>query len=362
MSRALAFSDDGRPLDYGRRLSRLRWRRAANIERCETWNEADEAGPRLAGADEWMLVLDPDALPAFRSLPQAPGGKALAASWARPDEAVHTLRELEGARVAPLPPARDRPPAAIVFRASDAPSRAVSVEVLIERLLGEAAVDPAFLAVGFEVASERERPELTRRLPDRPLRILDAGCGAGSGIAAAKARCPGWTVTGIERDPDLAARARARCDRVLEGDLRAILSELERAGERFDAVVFADVLEHLADPIAALSAARRIAAPGGASLLVSVPNVGHLSVVRDLIAGRFDPVPAGLVDVHHLRWFTRESLARAVEESGWRIRAIEAERGAPPPSPDALRNLAGAWPEADPESLEAYQWVATADA
>jgi SAM-dependent methyltransferase len=179
------------------------------------------------------------------------------------------------------------------------------------------------------------------------------------GIAGAKARNPGWKVTGVEKDPRLASRARERCDRVLEGDLAEILPALESAGERFDAIVFADVLEHLEDPVAALTMGRRVAAPG-ARLLVSVPNVGHLSIVRDLIAGRFDPVPAGLTDMGHLRWFTRVFLEEALCESGWRVDAIESEAGAPPPQAQDFLALAAAWPDCDRESLLTYQWVATA--
>jgi SAM-dependent methyltransferase len=361
LSRALAFLDDGRPLDYGRRFSRLRWQRAAGVERSETWKETASAGEFLRGADEWMLVLDADALPASRTVPAAPEGSAFASVWARPEEAVHTLRELERARLAPLPPAPETGPAALLFRTGDAAGLDISVKELIRRLQSTAASSGACSAVGFEVASERERPELTRRLPDGPLAILDAGCGAGAGIAGARARRPEWRVTGVERDPELAGRARARCDRVFEGDLRTILPALEKDGERFDAVVFADVLEHLEDPIAALSAARRIARPG-ARLVVSVPNAGHLSIVRDLICGRFDPVPAGLCDAHHLRWFTRGSLARAIEEAGWRLNAVEAEAGAAPPSPEEVLALAASWPEADRESLMTYQWVATGEA
>jgi SAM-dependent methyltransferase len=308
-----------------------------------------------------MLVLDADSLPASWTAPAAPEGRALASAWARPDETVHTLRELEQARLAPLPPVPETGPAALMFRTGHAVDLNVTVKDLIRRLQSAAATNGACLAVGFEVASERERPELTRRLTDGPLGILDAGCGAGAGIAGAKARRPGWRVTGIERDPELAGRARARCDRVFEGDLRAILPALEKDGERFDGVVFADVLEHLDDPVAALSAARRIARPG-ARLLVSVPNAGHLSIVRDLICGRFDPVPAGLCDAHHLRWFTRGSLPRAIEEAGWRLGAVEAEAGAAPPSPEEVLALAASWPEADRESLMTYQWVATGEA
>jgi SAM-dependent methyltransferase len=361
LSPALAFLDDGRPLDYGRRFSRLRWQRAAGVERSETWKETAAAGDLLKDADEWMLVLDADSLPATSTAPGAPKGRVVGASWVVSEETVHTLRELERARLAPLPSAPETPPPALLFHTADVADPRVTVEYLIRKLQTEAAVDGAFQAVGFALASERERPELTRRLPDGPLRILDAGCGAGAGISGAKARRPGWAVTGIERDPELAERARTRCDRVLEGDVRTILPALESEGERFDAVVFADVLEHLEDPVAALSAARRIAVPG-ARLLVSVPNAGHLSIVRDLIGGRFDPVPAGLCDAHHLRWFTRDSLTRAVEEAGWRLGAVEAEAGAPAPSPGEVLELAASWPEADRESLMTYQWVATGEA
>ena len=215
------------------------------------------------------------------------------------------------------------------------------------------------VAVRLEERSNRERPELTRRLPSGRLRILDVGCGAGAGIADGKARHPDWLVTGIERDPDLAAEARRRCDRLLEGDLNEALPELIASGERFDAIVLGDVLEHLDDPFRALGLCRSLAVPG-TRLLVSVPNAGHLSVVRDLLMGRFDPVPAGLCDAGHVRWFTRASLAEALEATRWRVDRISGEPGAPPPDADALRALAATWPGADGESLGVYQWIAEA--
>ena len=211
----------------------------------------------------------------------------------------------------------------------------------------------------FEETSDRERPELTGRLSAGPLRILDVGCGAGAGIAAAKARNAAWKVTGIERDPVLANRARSRCDRVLEGDLARILPALEGEATRWDAIVFADVLEHVEDPVAALAAARRVAAPG-ARLLVTVPNVGHLSIARDLVAGRFDPIPAGLTDSRHLRWFTRGFSGRGAEGVGWKPVTIESERGAPAPDGAVFLALIDDWHERDAESLGTYQWVALA--
>ena len=163
----------------------------------------------------------------------------------------------------------------------------------------------------------------------------------------------------MEKDPFRAARARAHYDRVIEGNLAEALPALSAEGARFDAFVFADVLEHLEDPVSALSAAHALAAPG-ALLLAVVPNVGHLSLVRDLLLGRHDPVPAGLCDAGHLRWFTKDFLAETIAEAGWTLEKVEGLVGAPPPDPEPLLALAKDWPDADPESLRTYQWVATA--
>jgi hypothetical protein len=95
-------------------------------------------------------------------------------------------------------------------------------------------------------------------------------------------------------------------------------------------------------------------------LLAVVPNVGHVSVVRDLLLGRHDPVPAGLCDAGHLRWFTRSFLGEVIDEAGWRLRKIEGVPGAPPPDPEPFLALARSWPQADLESLLTYQWIATA--
>lgn len=365
MTRALALLSGPRPLDYGSRLDRLRWRRAVHPDRVVEWEGADPARQAVAGAETWVVVRTASAWPALTAapFPEPPAGRVLVAGAAAPLDPpfVHTLRELERARLAEAAGSGPNGPPAFAFRAADFPVDGdETVNIFIQRLLANEstrALDPGFRSVAFGDPSDPERSELTRRLPGGSLEILDAGCGAGAGIAAAKARNPGWRVTGIERDPVLAARARRRCDRVLEGDLMRILPELARAGGPFGAIVFADVLEHLQDPVAALVAGRRVAAAQG-MVLVSVPNVAHLSLARDLLAGRFDPVAAGLTDARHLRWFTRESLSEALEEAGWRGVSIEGEAGAPAPDPEEFLALAASWPDCDRESLMTYQWVA----
>ncbi len=368
MKRALAFlAGDAFP-DYGTSLARLRWRRAAASAFAVEWKRTFSAREALAAAESWIVVRDETALPAPGTIPQPPPGRVVLAGPAISDPpCLHTLRELEGARIQPAGDAGSVQLyfPAVAFRSADFPALdGETIENFLERLLArrEAHVrDARFLAVPLEDTSERERAELTRHLPEGALRILDVGCGSGGAIAGAKQRRPEWRVTGIELDSRRAARARSRCDRVFEGDLRAVLPDLAAAGEIFDVLVFADILEHLDDPIAALAEARRLIVPGG-TVLVSVPNAGHLSIVRDLLFGRFDPLPAGLTDVGHLRWFTRGSLEDALEEAGWRLASIEAHPGAPISRADAFLEAVGQWPGLDRRSLGTYQWIAVARA
>lgn len=363
MRGALAFLAGSASRDYGSRLARLRWRRAAGLDCVADWDPAAPAPEAVAGADSWVVVRATTALP-IGVVPEPIPGRLLLAEKEAPASLlfVHTLRELEEAEPRAGPGSGDPlDTPALVFRSADFPGRtAETVGSFVNRLLTEHPAhvrNPPFRVLCFDDTSGDERPELTRRLPPGSLRILDVGCGAGGSVARGKARNTGWHVTGIEKDPRLARAARARCDRVLEGDLAEILPRLAEGAERFDALVFADVLEHLEDPVEALRIGRRLAAPG-ATLLVSVPNVGHLSLVRDLLAGRFDPVPAGLSDVGHLRWFTKHGLTEALVEAGWLVISVEGEAGAPPPDPGPFLVLAAGWPEGDRESLMTYQWIA----
>lgn len=362
-------SRPGAALDYGRRLSRLRWRQ--RFPGCASEEVAPEAPATaaLSAFDRWVLVRDETALPEPGGPPVTGAGRVSLAASLSPSSApfVHTLRELEDSPRAAggeAPAASESP--ALAFSVADFPPRdRETLAGYVDRLLSPAtphATPSAFAAISFDEGARGvagERPEVVRLLPATAGRLLDVGCASGEAGGAFRRAHPTVAVTGIERDPAAAARARSRLDQVIEGEALAALADLARAGERFDAFLFADVLEHLDDPIAALVLARELATPG-ATLVASVPNVGHLSLVRDLVLGRFDPVPGGLADVGHLRWFTRASLGDALEEAGWRPVSIDAFAGAPPPDAAPFLDFVARWPALDLVSLDAYQWLAIA--
>jgi len=140
----------------------------------------------------------------------------------------------------------------------------------------------------------------------RGRRLLDVG--AAAGLLSRRLTERGWKVTGLEADPAAAAAGAAHCERMIVADLDAGVPPLE--GE-FDAIVCADVLEHLRDPAAALAAVRHALAPDG-EVVISIPNVAHL-------AGRFDYAERGILDRTHLRFFTRRTLVALVTGAGLRV-------------------------------------------
>lgn len=87
----------------------------------------------------------------------------------------------------------------------------------------------------------------------------------------------------------------------------------------FDIICFADSIEHMVDPWAALRESRSMLEQGGA-LLLSVPNVSHWTVLwRALNFGRWDYEDSGVLDRTHLRFFTPATISDAVQASGYRI-------------------------------------------
>ncbi|MBK9237097.1 MAG: methyltransferase domain-containing protein [Rhodoferax sp.] len=160
------------------------------------------------------------------------------------------------------------------------------------------------------------RLEMLAMLPDSVRRLLDIGGGEG-GFARAFAARPGAQACLLEPGAIAAQRARASGVTVFERRVEAL--DPAEVG-LFDAVTFLDVLEHLENPIDALRQVRLVLRQGG-YVLVSVPNVGFWPIVRELMIGRFDYLPVGILCNTHLRFFTERSLLALLNEAGFCRRA-----------------------------------------
>lgn len=148
-------------------------------------------------------------------------------------------------------------------------------------------------------------------------RVLDLGCSGGQ--FAAVARASGHHVTGV--DVAAAPGVTDRLDRFVQADLDAGLGEeliVELGDEPFDVVVMGDVLEHVRHPGRLLADARKLLAPGG-SMLISVPNFGHWYPRFRTALGAFDYDMRGILDRTHVRFFTRRSLMRLLDDANLRV-------------------------------------------
>ncbi len=178
----------------------------------------------------------------------------------------------------------------------------------------------SFEANAIKYVVEEENLALVRAI-GRPRTVLDVGCGVGlNGLAA---RHKGARVTGIEIVEATRARAKERLDEVLSIDItsdEAVRQGL--SGRTFDLMLFADVLEHVQDPVGVLRRLLPYLDDDG-QILVSLPNVAAWPVRLDLLRGKFEYTQSGILDNTHLRFYTRETGQKVLEDAGLEVLRVE---------------------------------------
>jgi glycosyltransferase involved in cell wall biosynthesis len=231
-----------------------------------------------------------------------------------------------------------------------------SGELAFARDTYELKVDPRS-SHGRIVEWLRERP---------PSRILDLGCSHGA--LGEQLRAMGHHVTGVDvaEHDDVAARV----DTFVAADLNHGIPD--EAGDGYDVVVAADVLEHVRHPERLLADARGRLRPGGA-VIASIPNFAHWYPRLRVALGRFDYDRRGILDRGHMRFFTRRSFEHLVAEQGLAVRrraavgmpfeVVERGRGADSQAPRTGRGPAALLRPVDSATIAlrptlfAYQFV-----
>ena len=199
------------------------------------------------------------------------------------------------------------------------------------------------------------RPDMVLLVPPDARRVLDVGCGAGLVGAALKQRqmCH---VTGIELFADAAMHANRVLDLAICGDAMQVLPSLP--DQAYDCVLLLDVIEHVQDSAELLRrAAGKLTRDG--TLLLSVPNVAHWSVIQGLLQGRWDYADQGILDRTHLRFFTLRSLHALLQETGLQVVRVTSTRidGEPPEAVvDAVRRSTPDGYDMD-ANLKSYQFI-----
>ncbi|MGE5027696.1 MAG: class I SAM-dependent methyltransferase, partial [Betaproteobacteria bacterium] len=160
------------------------------------------------------------------------------------------------------------------------------------------------------------RPDVFQMVPETAMDILDVGCSNGELGASLRSAVPGRRVVGIDLDRDFCEQAKTRLDEFIHADLNHLDWEKTLSRDRFDCLIFADVLEHLADPWGHLASACTCLRPGG-TVVVSLPNIRHISALYSIfVRGTFPRNARGLFDQTHFRWFTVKDATDLLTSAG----------------------------------------------
>ncbi len=165
------------------------------------------------------------------------------------------------------------------------------------------------------------RSEMLDFLPKNAQTFLDVGCGTGVFGSAIKKIKNNAIVDGIELMPEAASQAKNILDQVWQGDITELLSQVPDG--KYDCITFNDVLEHLTDPYELLKKIKSKLSPQGV-IVSSIPNVRYFRVLRDLIFKKdWEYVDSGILDKTHFRFFTKKSILRMFDESGYEVERCE---------------------------------------
>ncbi|BDW86999.1 MULTISPECIES: bifunctional 2-polyprenyl-6-hydroxyphenol methylase/3-demethylubiquinol 3-O-methyltransferase UbiG [Roseicyclus] len=136
-----------------------------------------------------------------------------------------------------------------------------------------------------QIAAEFGR-DLKGQMPFAGLRILDIGCGGGL-LSEPMARL-GATVVGADAAPRNIPVAQIHAEQSgLTIDYRVTTAEaLAAAGEEFDVVLNMEVVEHVADPLAYLTACQQLLKPGGL-MICSTINRNPKSFLMAIIGAEY---------------------------------------------------------------------------
>lgn len=158
--------------------------------------------------------------------------------------------------------------------------------------------------------------------------VMDVGCGSGQLLKYLRRNGAGRTI-GIELRREVAEELRAsgEVDDVYCINIESEDLPLQPAS--LDTIIVSHVLEHMVDPWAVLRRLSRYLKDDGA-LVGAIPNARHVSVIGPLLfKGTWQYRSSGILDVTHLRFFTRRSIIDLLTSAGFSVEAITPEIAGP---------------------------------
>ena len=155
---------------------------------------------------------------------------------------------------------------------------------------------------------------------DDEFSVMEVGCDCGATLNDVKIFFPNSKTIGCDINASVVEVARHFADRAFVSNIEE--EKLDLATESLDYVVFGDVLEHLHDPLKTLKYVSCFLKEDGC-IIASIPNVMHVSVMKQLLHGNFTYTETGLLDNTHIHLFTYREIERMFEKAGYDMETIE---------------------------------------
>lgn len=148
--------------------------------------------------------------------------------------------------------------------------------------------------------------------------ILDVGCGYGLLSKELKKTFPKLDFYGIEHSKE-ASRSSQKILKLLQCNIEDIaLIKRKLKTQKFDAIIFSDVLEHLYDPVDIIKSYQSFLNQDG-TIVVTVPNIANIFSRLALLFGYFNYNETGVMDKTHIRFFNKQNLKQLAKESNLQI-------------------------------------------
>lgn len=155
--------------------------------------------------------------------------------------------------------------------------------------------------------------------------ILDVACG--QGMLGEYYRKHGNTVWGIDLSKATLNVNKKRLNKFFNEDIVNYDKIKKLLGKkRFDVIVFADILEHIYDPVGAVKFYLNFLKPNG-QVYISVPNYVVFYTRLQFLFGNFYYWLAGTQEKTHIRIFTANNLKRLIKETGLELETLDITPG-----------------------------------
>lgn len=122
----------------------------------------------------------------------------------------------------------------------------------------------------------------------------------------------------VEYDPELFKLASQYASDGICGDITTFEWCDKFAGQKYDYIIFADVLEHLRNTEDVLKKCQDFLVDTGI-IWISVPNIAHNDIIANLYLDTFNYTKTGLLDSTHVHFFTKKTARALFERLGYHI-------------------------------------------